>query len=235
MKRTVIIDSFPESAQRYTASYAVVAVDVIRATTTITTGVSLGKSIYPARTSDEAFIIASKLKDPVMMGELGGNMPFGFTITNSPVQINSMPGTEHPIVFVSSSGTQLIVNASGAKAVYTACLRNFTALANYMSGRHERVAVIGAGTRGQFRREDQIGCAWVAERLMCAGYSPENMETAEYVRRWSGADLNVIRDGKSARYLMNSGQAGDLEFVLSHIDDLATVPVLVNGRIENAA
>jgi phosphosulfolactate phosphohydrolase-like enzyme len=51
------------------------------------------------------------------------------------------------------------------------------------------------------------------------------------VSRWRNASPDVIRDGKSAEYLNRSGQLEDLEFILNHIDDLDTVPSLVNGEL----
>lgn len=235
MKGAVIIDSFPESAERYRDRYAIVVVDVIRATTTATTAISLGRRVFPARTTDEASSIASTLKDPLLAGELGGNMPFGFDVTNSPAQIARRTDFHRPMVLISSSGTQLLLNAVGAEAVYIACFRNFSAVCRHLAGRHQRVAVLGAGTRNQFRREDQMSCAWVAEKLVMEGYFPETEATIRCISRWSGISPEEVRTGKSAAYLRQSGQEEDLEFILKHIDDLETVPSLVNGELIHVA
>jgi 2-phosphosulfolactate phosphatase len=174
-----------------------------------------------------------------MVGELGGNMPVGFDATNSPARIAELPDTHRPMVLVSSSGTQLILTAAGAEAVYLACLRNYSAVARHLAGRHAHIAVIGAGTRGQFRREDQIGCALVAKRLMDLGYAPENRQTVECVSRWTSGSfdsaLDAIRGGKSAEYLRRSGQEPDLEFVVSHVDDLTVTPSLVVRELVDAS
>ena len=231
MKGAVIIDSFPESAARYREGYAIVVVDVIRATTTATTAVSLGRQVFPAQTTDEAFRIASRLKQPLLVGELGGNMPVGFDLTNSPAQMVKRTDVHRPMVLVSSSGTQLLLNAVGAEAVFIACFRNFSAVARHLAGRYSRIAVLGAGTRNQFRREDQMACAWVAERLVVSGYVPETEATSHYISRWNGKSPEEVRSGQSAAYLKQSGQQVDLEFVLSHIDDLDMVPMLINGKL----
>jgi 2-phosphosulfolactate phosphatase len=239
MSASVIIDCFPESAERYCGRYAVVAIDVIRATTTATTAVSMGRRVFPARTSDDAFVTAATLVDPLLCGELGGNMPVGFHITNSPAEIESRSDVHRPMVLVSSSGTQLMLAAAGSAAVYLACLRNYSALATHLATRHEHIAVIGAGTRGQFRREDQVGCAMVAAQLMELGYVAENQHTSHVVKRWTTvpfeAALEGIKQGKSAEYLRKSNQIPDLQFVLGHIDDLDTVPRLVGGELVDAA
>jgi len=235
MKGTVIIDCFPESAERYRDRYAIVVVDVIRATTVATTAVSMGRRVFPAKTTDDACVIAATLKDPLLVGELGGNKPYGFHMTNSPVQIAAREDVHRPMVLVSSSGTQLLLNAVGSVAIYLACFRNVSAVARHIGGRHERIAVLGAGSRGQFRREDQMGCAWVAEKLLEAGYVSEMQKTSDLVSRWHNASADLIRGGESAEYLNRSGQQEDLEFILDHIDDLDTVPSLVNGELISAS
>jgi len=228
MTKTVIIDSFPESAARYTGA---------------TTSVRYGRKVFPVQTTDQAFILAEEMTDALLVGELGGHVPYGFHTTNSPLQMAALElvpcgpfsDTRRPIILLSSSGTQLLINAVGAKAVYLACFRNFSAVAAHIvRQQHSKVAVLGAGTRGQFRREDQMCCAWVGEKLMAAGFEPQNQQTREMVSRWQGKHTDAVRDGRSAEYLRKSGQIPDLEFVLNHIDDLGTVPQLVENRLINA-
>jgi 2-phosphosulfolactate phosphatase len=231
---SVVIDCFPESAPRYRERCAVIAIDVIRATTTATTALSMGRRVFPARTSDEAAVLASRLNNPLLVGELGGNMVYGFDETNSPATIANRADVERPMILVSSSGTQLVLDAVGADVVYLACLRNFSAVARFVAGRHSRIAVIGAGTRGVFRREDQIGCARVAEQLIELGYFAENQETEDCIARWRGVSYEDIRGGRSADYLRRSGQEQDLEYVLAHIDDVDTVPALADFELVDA-
>jgi 2-phosphosulfolactate phosphatase len=231
MKRSVVIDCFPESADRYRESHAIVVIDIIRATTTATTAVSLGRKVFPVRTTDEAFVRAAKLEKPLLVGELGGNMPYGFDLTNSPVMISIRPDIDRPMILVSSSGTQLLLNCRGSEGVYVSCFRNFSAVAKYVSKRHERIAILGAGSRANFRREDQMGCAWVAEKLVAEGYEEATKETANYILKWSGISSTEARNGKSADYLRKTGQEHDLDFVVKHVDDLDTVPALVDGEL----
>ena len=232
MDKKVVIDCFQEGTFRYRNEYVIVVVDVIRATTTAATAVHMGRRVFPAKTSDEAFVIASTLKDPLLVGELGGNMPYGFHLTNSPVEIASRDDIHRPMVLVSSSGTSLVMSSAGSQGVYTACFRNFSAVANHLKGKYERIAIVGAGTRGQFRKEDQMCCAWVAEILTNDGYEPETPQTREYIYRWSGAKAEEARTGESADYLRNSGQEGDLDFILNHVDDIETVTVLMNYELK---
>jgi 2-phosphosulfolactate phosphatase len=239
MSGTVVIDCFPESAARYKRHHAIVAIDVIRATTTATTALACGRRVFPAQTTDEAVALARTLDAPMLVGELGGHMPVGFDVTNSPAQVAILPEVQRPMVLVSSSGTQLILSSVGSEGVYVACLRNYAVVACHLAGRHQRIAVLGAGTRGQFRREDQLGCALVAKHLFDLGYFPENHNTEDYVHRWTsgsiGEALTAVQEGNSADYLRRSGQLADLDFVLTHVNDLSIAPRLVGRELLDAA
>ena len=240
----VVIDSLPRSGARYRDRYAIVVVDVIRFSTTATTGLYYGRDVYPVSTTDDALELAGTLDKPLLAGEQGGNVPFGFHLTNSPVLISALSlvpsgdytNSDRPVILVSSSGTRLFANSLGSTNVYVGCLRNLSALADHLAQNETEVAVLGAGTRGAFRREDQIGCAWIAERLVARGFEFEDAETESIVDEWRGCDLETIRDGRSANYLTSTGQAHDLEYVLHHVDDLKVVPVVdETGKLTDAA
>ncbi len=221
MAGTVVIDSFPESAAHYQAGYAIVAVDVIRATTMAVTAVAGGRRCFPVSTVQEAFSLATRLDHPILAGELGGDIPTGFEMSNSPADLVLRTDIHRPLILLSSSGTQLIARARGADAVYLACFRNFSATAR-TAANHSRVAVIGAGSRGEFRKEDQMCCAWVAQQLIQDGYVAQNERTQEIVQRWKDCPPDTCANGNSAKYLRNSGQERDLDFILASIDDLDT-------------
>ncbi len=223
MEEIVIIDCLPESIQQYGKGYAVIVVDVIRATTTAVTVASMGRRCCPVPTLDAALQLAATLEDPLLVGELGGNMPFGFHMNNSPAELALRTDISRPVVLLSSSGTKLMHAAGRCEAGYVACFRNHSAVARHVLGRHAKVAIIGAGSRGEFREEDQMCCAWIAEHLMKAGYKPGDRRTEEVVERWQGVPPEAIVGGKSADYLRRSGQLKDLDFVLSHINDLDAV------------
>lgn len=232
MSRTVVIDFLPESAARYRdEGYAIVAIDVIRATTTAITSLRTGRRCFPVPSIEAALPIAAILDRPLLAGELGGNMPYGFEITNSPAEVASRSDISRPMILLSSSGTQLIHNATGAEAVYLACLRNVTAIVHHLARHHARVAVIGAGTRGEFREEDQACCARIATGLLARGFTAGNDFTVQVVERWRNAEPEAWLVSKSVDYLRRTNQLADLEFVRQHIDDIDDVPVVRGGQV----
>jgi 2-phosphosulfolactate phosphatase len=231
MRRSVVIDCFPDSARHYVDGYAIVAIDVIRATTTAVTAVSNGRRCFPVPSLEAAVPLAARLDRPILVGELGGNMPYGWDLTNSPVAVNNKDEIDRPMILLSSSGTLLIERSSQAHAVYLGCLRNWRALARYLEQRHARIAVLGAGTRGEFRDEDQLACAWIAGALIDAGFHAEDSRTTEIVERWREQPVEACANGNSAAYLRRSGQERDLEFVLAHVDDLDAAFMLKHDEV----
>lgn len=235
MRKTVVIDCFPESVASYRDGYAIVAVDVIRATTTAVTALALGRKCYPVPSLEAAVPLAARLTNPLLVGELGGSMPYGFDLNNSPADLESRTDIHRPMILLTTSGTRVICGAQDWQAVYVACLRNYKAQIAYLAMHHPRVAVIGAGSRNQFREEDQLCCAWIAEGLLAARYEPLDEKTTTIIDQWSGVSIDEITGGASAEYLRNSGQIRDLDFILSHIDDLAEVYRFEQGQVVKEA
>ena len=231
MRRTVTIDCLPESARGYSAGWAVVAIDVIRATTSAITVAAMGGRCFPVATTEQARELAATLPDPLLAGECGGEMAPGFEMNNSPAELASRRDVSRPVILLSSSGTRLLCEASRCDRVYLACLRNWGYQARYLVGKHERIAIIGAGSRGQFREEDQLCCAWLAARLLAAGYEPKDERTSNLVARWATARPEAVARGESAKFLRRTGQGKDLHFILSHVNDLPMAFAQISGEV----
>jgi 2-phosphosulfolactate phosphatase len=227
--RSVAIDCF-HAGDAIEATATLVAIDVIRATTTIVTAVSRGRRCFPVASLEEADLVAEGLVDPLLGGEVAGRRPEHFEMNNSPTELTRRTDTR-PLVLLSSSGTRLVA-ASRAELTYVACLRNRAAtVRNLLATDARQILVVGAGSRGTFRAEDRVCAAWIARELVVAGYQPRNPATIELIDRWAGAGLEAIAAGESATYLRRTGQIEDLDFVLAHVDDVDTAFLVSNGEV----
>ena len=230
-RRSVTIDAFPSSANDHKGR-AIVAIDVIRATTFAITAVAAGRRCIVARDVDHAFEIRRRLPEALLAGETAGETPAGFDLTNSPAQLVERTDTHRPVVMVSSSGTHLMLAAQEAAAsAYVACLRNVSAMSELLIEHEDDVVLIGAGSRGEFREEDQLGCAWIGANLLAAGFEPTDDRTRAVIDRWSGATVRDLEGGKSVTYLRRSGQMLDFDFIASHLDDLDLVASIGSGEV----
>ena len=70
---------------------------------------------------------------------------------------------------------------------------------------------------------------------MEAGHAVGDRLTAEVLERWGDAPDDAFAAGQSAKYLRDTAQEHDLEFVLGHIDDLSSVYALQNGEVRELA
>jgi 2-phosphosulfolactate phosphatase len=227
---SVVIDCFPESLPRYGNDYSIVAVDVFRATTTALTALLLGMRCFPAPTIEAAVELAQAMPDALLAGELGGQIPYEFDLDNSPA---GLPDDEigRSLVLLSTSGTKLLRETEPHRAVFAACLRNHRAQAEHLVAHHHRVAIIGAGARGEFRDEDALCCAWIARALVEQGFEAENRSTERVIDRLGTAPHDLIVDSPSADYLRETGRAADIDFTLAHINDTDQVAQLVGGEL----
>jgi 2-phosphosulfolactate phosphatase len=220
--KRVSIRCFVHGIREYEMGTALVAIDVIRATTTAITAVSMGRPCYVAPSLQAAFDIASRLPNALLAGEKDGDMPAGFDMTNSPAELEKLPDIRRPIVLLSSTGTRLMHEIRNSDSAYLACFRNYGVTIGYLAANHNAVVLIGAGTRDEFREEDQMCCAWIADGLVEAGFVPEDATTQQLIERWRGAKHDAFVISRSVDYLRRSSQLRDLEFILSHFDDIGT-------------
>jgi 2-phosphosulfolactate phosphatase len=233
VERTVVIGHGPPHSVPLGANDAVVVVDVIRSMTTAITGRVLGRRCLPVPSVEQAFARARALAvhDPLLVGESGGTRPDGFDLTNSPAEIARRFDIERPMVLLSSSGTPLLDDVTTAGAIYLGCLRNWRATARVAIERHARVAILCAATRGEQREEDELCAAFIAEALVHVGFRAEDVPTQTAIHRWSGSPPDAFLCSKSVRYLRATNQLDDLDFILTHIDDVRAPFALRRGEV----
>src|SRR5260370_40265321 len=232
MQKSVVIDYLPESARRYRSGWAIVAVAAIRASAPAIPAPATWRRCFPAPTGDAALVVAQGLYNPLLAGDSNAEKIVVFEMENSPAQLANRSDTQRPLILVSSSGTKVIHEAAGCEAIYLGCFRNHSVLAGYLTEPHPRVAVIRPGSKGEFREEDQICCAWIAAGLMSRGHLPGSPQTAEIVSRWRDAPPRACLRSRRVDFLRRTSQLRDLDFILAHIDDLRDVFEVRDGEVK---
>ena len=231
--KTLTIDSFPGGAFRHLNADAIVCIDVMLSTTTLVTAVTQGRRAYVAATEAAAHGRVASSPGACLMGTADGGRPAGFELADSPTALLREP-TARPLVLWSPPGTDLIENASRCRNVLVASFRNLTATAGRLAGHHD-VALLGAGCREEFSCEDQMAAAWVGLRLTREGFEPGDRRTAALLKRWGDIDPGLAAWGNSAEALRRAGGDEDLDFVLSHVDDVALACEYRSGEVVGLA
>jgi 2-phosphosulfolactate phosphatase len=236
-RRSVDIDAFPSSVANH-GGRAIVAIDVIRATTMAVTAIAVGRRCLVARDVEDALAIRRRLGDALLAGEIAGEMPAEFDMNNSPADLveRTDADPDRPLVILSSSGADLMLEADRSTVdSYVACLRNVSAMARHLAEREDDVSLIGAGSRGEFREEDQLCCAWIADRLVEEGFEPATDGTQEIIDRWKRSSVHDLEISNSVGYLRRSGQLRDFDFIASHVDDLDLVTSIQGNELTAVA
>jgi 2-phosphosulfolactate phosphatase len=107
-----------------------IVIDVLRATTTLTTLLELGATgVLVAPGADAAR--AAKADDPaaILLGEVSGLRPADFDLGNSPRELASAGVAGRRAICATSNGTAAIRGVADAPATLLGCVRNGTAVA----------------------------------------------------------------------------------------------------------
>ncbi|ABX04213.1 MAG TPA: 2-phosphosulfolactate phosphatase [Herpetosiphon sp.] len=232
----VVIDFDPSSAQRYVnQGFNIVTVDVLRASSTITVGLARGAAeIIPCVTVDEAFALKQR-HDAILVGERNAVIVAGFDYTNSPYDLEQTDLTGRIMVITTSTGTRLIAESMGAAHILIGTTINARAVANKMAQLGNQWAIIGAGTRGEFRPEDKVGCAVIAQYFLQVTGETTDSATQAFIDEFGSNSYEHISQSPSTIKLLSLGRACDVDFVLNHPDAFEIVPQVILKQAADAA
>nr|WP_321412105.1 2-phosphosulfolactate phosphatase [uncultured Carboxylicivirga sp.] len=139
----------------------VVVIDVLRATSVMTTAIqNNAEQIIPVLTPEEAFKIKEKIGDKAVLGgERHAELIPGFDYGNSPLSYTSEVIEGKSLIITTTNGTLAIRNALAADELLIASFLNAQAIVNHLRNT-EDIILICSGNNGVYTLEDNL----------CAGY-----------------------------------------------------------------
>ncbi|MBS4024049.1 MAG: 2-phosphosulfolactate phosphatase [Clostridia bacterium] len=147
----------------------VVAIDVLRATSTIVTALANGaKEVIPVETTEKAFLKASKLSPESFLlgGEKYCQKIEGFHLGNSPKEYSPDMVRGKKIVFTSTNGAQTITASLNANKLVIGSLLNGKAVACELKNSNLDLVIACAGTREEFSLEDTFAAGMIIFHLL---------------------------------------------------------------------
>ena len=206
-----------------------VVIDVLRASTTISTALSNGaRSIHPFSEVDLVEKFKSDSSFEVLTGgERGGEKLPGFDLGNSPLEYSTERVGDRTIAFTTTNGTRAMEKCRSAQEVVIGAFCNRTAVAEYFRSFNE-LDVICAGTDGEVSVED---CAFAGSLL---DYFSTNHEiplggNEKYClkcwREFQQDSAVFLRSGAGGQNLERLGRGEDIDFA-AQLDTLEVVPRL---------
>ena len=142
----------------------VVVVDILRATSCMTTAMANGvKSIIPVATIEECFSLRNK--GFIAAAERDGKMADGFDLGNSPFSYMDKSLKGKTIAVTTTNGTLAITKSKKAEQVIVGSFLNKSAVANYLINQPNDVVIVCAGWKGKMNIEDTLFAGALAEAL----------------------------------------------------------------------
>jgi len=194
-------------------SDAVVAVDVLRSSTTILTALANGaRNVIPVATIDEAIAVGGRLR-AILGGEVNSVKPPLFHMGNSPLEYVRDKVSGKTVILYTSSGTRLLkFLMSISKKVLVGAVVNVTSLVEYLRKEgFSSVSIITAGKIGSPALEDSYCAGLIVKSLPWN----ECNRNAEIVMKIAELKTDVVKKSLHALELVKLGLGRDVEYSLT--------------------
>jgi 2-phosphosulfolactate phosphatase len=143
----------------------VVVIDVLRATSAITTAFYNGVSqMIPVATVEEA--MEYKKKGFIVAAERNGEVVPRFDLGNSPFGYMNKNVKGKTIAITTTNGTQAIKAAEKAKRILIGSFLNLDVMIDYLRAEKKDVLLLCAGWKNKFNLEDTLYAGAVADALI---------------------------------------------------------------------
>lgn len=209
----------------------VVVVDILRATSCMTTAFAHGiDSIMPFAKLEDC--LAKKAEGYYTAGERDGKKVEGYDLGNSPFEYMNPELKGKKIAFTTTNGTQAIAKSDGAREIVIGSFLNLSTVANYLRQGTNSVLVVCAGWKGKVNLEDTLFAGALVELLK------DNIEPdcdaplmAQYLYNQGKKDLmSFLQNSSHVKRLARLNIHKDIEFCLTP-DQYTVLPILKNKTL----
>ncbi len=216
-----------------------VVIDVLRATSTISTAIANGCiEVVPSASIEEAWERAKRYSrdDTLLGGERRCLKIEGFDLGNSPREYTRERIGDKRIILTTTNGTIALKSASEASERIIGSFLNLDAVYRYCASLDTDLMIICSGIMGRLAREDSVCAGMIPSRLAGTGrFAPagdSGMAATRVGEDYKGRISEVFLESMAGKLLTEAGLEADLE-ACSRIDTLDVVPVMRGESIVN--
>lgn len=234
MTHSIELFSLPADAPRRLAGKATVAVDVLRAGTTIITALQNGAaSLIPCIDIETTRHSAAENPNSLLGGERQGLMINGFDLSNSPESYQPQIVAGRQIYFTTTNGTKAIEASRTSDVILIGSFINLTAVCRRLEQLQLPISIICAGTDGDPTLEDNLFggaiCEWFTQKTKVqmnpAAFAAREMWRTAIRQRDLGVSLcETLCHTQGGKNLVKLNLAPDIEFA-STIDRFSILPI----------
>ena len=140
-----------------------VAIDVLRATSTLTVALANGAArVIPLARPEEALALREREPRTLACGERDGRIVPGFDLGNSPLEYSAARVAGRTLAFASTNGSQALLSLAGCGRILLASFLNASAVARTAGGQRRTCASCAPVSRAHSRSKTPrapAGCA----------------------------------------------------------------------------
>jgi 2-phosphosulfolactate phosphatase len=211
----------------------VVVIDVLRATSAITTGLHCGiKEIIPINSVEKA--VDYKSKGYITAAERDGQVVEGFDFGNSPYAFMNPDLVGKTVVLTTTNGTNAIEVAKEKSIVVIGCLNNLTYLSKWLIEQNKNVLVLASGWKEKMNLEDTICAGAIADILLESRKFVSNEDStisAKFLYRSARDNFySFLRASSHRKRLMKLKIQKDVKYCLT-LDTVPCIPILREGKL----
>ncbi len=230
----ITAQSVPE---KETGTHVVVAIDVLRACSTIVTALCRGaRGVVPVPDLDHAAKIASNL-DPssyLLGGERGGYRIDQYHCGNSPLEYTREVVRGRTVILSTTNGTVAMHKGRKAERLLVGCFLNIDRVVEAVCASGRDLIIICSGQKGQVSLEDTLCAGYLLDKLWNgarpAGVSDATrMAFALYDSHRHCLDA-TLREGAHAQWLASKGFGEDVDYCF-RFNALPVLPRYRDNRI----
>jgi len=234
--RVDIVGSAAELKAERVAGKNVAVIDVLRATTVITTALMNGaKQIIPTEEVSTAFNLYSTYNngEALLGGERNAVRIEGFHLANSPFEYTEETVANKTIILTTTNGTRALMGSLTANSITVASFLNATAIANRLGEQNVDAVIVCAGSAEDYTLEDAL-CAGMIAQILAARFGAILSDFAFTLKflyeGFEGNLMQAMQHCHHAQLLLSKGFASDVEYCFQK-DITDIIPTLANGAI----
>lgn len=214
----------------------VVIIDILRATSTITTAIHNGaKSVIPVDSVAECVKLGKQM-EVISAGERDGQVAEGLKYGNTPFQYTPEFIKGKTLVLTTTNGTRLLHMAldANAREIIIGAFCNISSVCDHLSGQNKNVILACAGWKNRVNFEDTLFAGAVTNRIRSHfQVNCDSTGMAENLFLEADGDLFDYMKKKNASHyhrLMGFGHEEDIRYCLTN-DNAPVLPVYSNGKL----
>ena len=213
-----------------------IAIDVLRATTTISTALDAGAEAIQVFSDMEKLMQVSEQWLPekrLRAGERGGATVAGCDLGNSPLDCTPERVQGRRLFISTTNGTRALQRVQDAPIVLAAALVNRKAVVEYILAQQpETIWLVGSGWEGSYSLEDTVCAGAIAHSLLAQLDCPleelagndEVVGAIALYAQWKDQLLAMFHQASHGKRLLRLGVVEDLKYC-AQTDTLDVLPI----------